>query len=174
MADGEELHPLPDIIGRGLDVAFCGINPGRYSGATGHHFAKPGNRFWPALHRAGFTDERLSAVEDVRLLDCGLGVTNLVERTTTSAAELSTDELRSGAARLVEKVEHFEPTFLAVLGVQAYRSAFRLPKAGIGLQLMTIGRTRLWVVPNPSGLQAYYSLDDIVDCLSALRSVARP
>jgi double-stranded uracil-DNA glycosylase len=149
---------VPDVIAPGLDVLFCGINPGLYSGATGHHFARPGNRFWPALHRAGFTDRQLEPFEERALLDHGLGVTNLVARATARADELTPDELHRGARRLARKVVEQEPRFLAVLGLSAYRDGFGRRDAAIGPQQQMIGTTRLWVLPNPSGLNAHYQL----------------
>ena len=125
---------VADVIAPGLDVLFCGINPGLYSGATGHHFARPGNRFWPALHLSGFTDRLLEPFEERELLDAGVGVTNLVARATARADELTDEELRRGAKRLVEKVHDFAPRFLAVLGLSAYRSAFGVRDAVVGPQ----------------------------------------
>lgn len=149
---------IKDVIGPGLRVLFCGINPGLYSGATGHHFARPGNRFWPALHRAGFTPRLLSPYEERELLALCLGITNVVARTTAVASELSIEEYVAGGRRLVRKVKRYEPQVLAVLGVTAYRVAFNDKDAGIGPQEKAIGATRLWVLPNPSGLNAHYQL----------------
>ena len=149
---------IKDVIGPGLRVLFCGINPGLYSGATGHHFARPGNRFWPALHRSGFTPRLLFPYEERELLEHRLGITNVVARTTAVASELSPDEYVAGGKRLVRKVKRYEPRFLAVLGVGAYRIAFDDKDAGVGPQEQTIGDTRVWVLPNPSGLNAHYQL----------------
>lgn len=140
-------------------MLFCGINPGLYSGATGHHFARPGNRFWPALHRSGFTPRLLHPSEQRDLLLLGLGITNLVPRTTPVAAELTADELIQGGRRLSAKVATLQPAFLAVLGITAFRTAFQAPIAAIGPQTMTLGSTKVWVLPNPSGLNAHYQLD---------------
>ena len=153
-ADG---RVIDDVIAPGLRVLFCGINPGRYSGATGHHFARPGNRFWPALHAGGFTPRLMYPWEKADLLQLGLGITNFVARTTNAAAELSDDEIRSGAKQLRGKVLRFKPAVLAVLGVGAYRVGFAQKSASLGLQDHSIGDTRIWVLPNPSGLNAHYT-----------------
>jgi TDG/mug DNA glycosylase family protein len=145
---------VEDVIAPGLRVLFCGINPGLYTAWTGHHFAKPGNRFWPALHAAGFTDRVLAPSEERLLLERGYGVTNVVQRTTATAAELSKEELERGGRVLEEKVLRNAPRWLAVLGIGAYRAAFHQPRAALGPQPETIGATRLWVLPNPSGLNA--------------------
>lgn len=149
------------MIGPGLTVVFCGINPGLYSGATGHHFARPGNRFWPALHRSGFTPRQLSPFDERELLDLGLGITNIVSRTTATAAELNPDEIKRGAGALRRKMLRYEPRFLAVLGMQAYRVGFGEPRAQVGLQERVIGTTSVWLLPNPSGLNANYQLPDL-------------
>ncbi|MEO7987069.1 MAG: G/U mismatch-specific DNA glycosylase [Gemmatimonadales bacterium] len=160
---------VPDLIAPDLSVLFCGINPGLYSAATGHHFARPGNRFWPALHASGFTDELLSAGEERRLLEYGLGVTNLVRRATAAAAELTQAELRAARSWLARKVARYRPRSVAVLGIGAYRIAFRQPKAGIGLQPRSLGSAVIWVLPNPSGLNANHQLADITRAFRALR-----
>jgi TDG/mug DNA glycosylase family protein len=163
---------LLDVVQPGLAVLFCGINPGLYSGATGHHFAKPGNRFWPALHRSGFTPRLYSPFEDRELPDLGLGITNIVNRTTAMASELTAAELRRGAGRLRKKVLEHQPRYLAVLGMQAYRIGFDSKAADIGLQPDTIGATKVWLLPNPSGLNAHYQLPDLVRVFRALRRAA--
>lgn len=163
---------IRDVIAPGLDVLFCGINPGLYSGATGHHFARPGNRFWPALHRSGFTSRQLSPFEERELLDLGLGITNLVARTTPGAAELTTAELRAGGRRLERKVKRYQPRFAAVLGVTAYRAAFALKDAAVGKQDHAIGATRVWLLPNPSGLNAHYQLPELAAEFRTLRDAA--
>ena len=163
---------VPDLIAPNLRVLFCGINPGLYSAATRHHFARPGNRFWPALHLAGFTPRVISPFDERELLDLGLGITNVVARGTASADELLIDELRRGAKRLAKKMRRYEPAFLAVLGVGAYRTAFDRPKAQLGLQDETIGPTRLWVLPNPSGLNAHFQLADVGRLLRELKTAA--
>lgn len=160
---------VPDVIASGLRVLFCGINPGLYSGATGYHFARPGNRFWPALYAAGFTDRLLSPFEEHELLKKKYGVTNVVERATATAAELSAEEIIEGGRRLEAKVRRMRPVFLAVLGVGAYRTAFGRPKAGLGLQPETIGNTSIWVLPNPSGLNAHYQPKDLARLFSEFR-----
>jgi TDG/mug DNA glycosylase family protein len=160
---------VPDLIAPGLAVLFCGINPGLYSGATGHHFARPGNRFWPALQAAGFTERLVRPWEEQRLLEYGLGITNLVARATAAAAELGPDELQAGRATLERKVRRYRPTAVAVLGIGAYRSAFRRPKAEIGRQPESLGRALLWVLPNPSGLNANHQLADLARAFGALR-----
>lgn len=148
---------VPDVIAPGLKVLFCGINPGLYSGYTGHHFARPGNRFWPTLYAAGFTPRLLRPEEERDLLSLGYGITNLVERATTSAAELSKAELVEGGLRLAAKAEAFRPRVVAVLGVSAYRQAFGSPKAALGEQAGGLAGSRLWILPNPSGLNAHYT-----------------
>jgi len=149
---------VPDVIAPNLRVLFCGINPGVYSAAVGHHFARPGNRFWPALHAAGFTDRLLVPDQDHELLKSGYGITNIVDRTTASAKELSNGELLAGAQRLDQKVREYQPHVLAILGVGAYRTAFQQPRATLGQQQERAGQAILWVLPNPSGLNAHYSL----------------
>lgn len=160
---------VPDLIAPGLAVLFCGINPGLYSGATGHHFARPGNRFWPALHAAGFTDRQVRPWDESRLLEYGLGITNLVARATATAAEIGRDELQAGRARLERKVRRFRPQVVAVLGIGAYRVAFDCPKAGVGRQPGSLGQTAVWVLPNPSGLNANHQLPDLARTFGELR-----
>lgn len=164
---------LKDVIAPELRVLFCGINPGLWSAATGHHFAKPGNRFWPVLHLAGFTDRVLHPSEERELLPRGYGVTNVVPRTTATAAELADDEIRAGGRRLVAKVKRHRPRVLAVLGVGAYRTAFARPRSNVGLQAdHTIGATQVWVLPNPSGLNANYSRDELARLFREAREFA--
>lgn len=160
---------LRDVIAPGLHILFCGINPGLYSGATGHHFARPGNRFWPTLYQAGFTPRLLHPSEQNELLSLGYGITNLVPRTTATADELTSDELLAGRKRLERKVKRYQPQVLAVLGIGAYRMAFQEPKATLGLQSNSIGQTRIWVLPNPSGLNAHYQLSGLVEQFRKLR-----
>jgi TDG/mug DNA glycosylase family protein len=160
---------LRDVIAPDLRVLFCGINPGLYSGATSHHFARPGNRYWPTLHHAGFKPRLLHPSEQDELLIWGYGITNLVPRTTATADELSREELTSGHKRLVGKVKRYKPRVLAVLGIGAYRTAFQKPKATPGLQTDSIGNTILWVLPNPSGLNAHYQLSGLVEQFRILR-----
>jgi double-stranded uracil-DNA glycosylase len=163
---------VPDVIAPEPRVLFCGINPGLYSGAVGHHFARPGNRFWPALHLSGFTPWQFTPDQEGKLPDYGLGITNLVERATASAAELQPQELVEGSRRLVERVEQYRPYILAVLGIGAYRGAFGQPKAVIGLQAAEVGRSRIWVLPNTSGLNAHYTLEDLAELFRQLKEAA--
>jgi double-stranded uracil-DNA glycosylase len=152
---------VPDIIAPGLKILFCGINPGLYTAAIGHHFGRPGNRFWPALYAAGITPRLLSPHEEQELLQYGCGITNLVMRATTGADELSRKELAEGGKILEQKVQQYAPKVLAVLGVTAYRTAFGRPKAVTGPQTETIGGAGVWVLPNPSGLNAHYQIEDL-------------
>jgi TDG/mug DNA glycosylase family protein len=154
---------IPDVIAQGLAVLFCGINPGLYSAATGHHFARPGNRFWPALHKSGFTPRQLRPDEQDLLPSFGLGVTNVVARATARADELTVDELRRGAARLTELAAEYGPRYVAVVGISAYRTGFNRPQATVGEQGELIAASRLWVLPNPSGLNAHYQLPALID-----------
>jgi TDG/mug DNA glycosylase family protein len=157
---------LPDVLpapGQPFHVLFCGINPGLYSAATGHHFARPGNRFWPALHASGFTPRLLAPGEQDLLACCGLGITNLVARATAQASERSRAELETGAARL-------EPRYIAIAGVTAYRDSFGRKDARVGPQAETIGASRLWIVPNPSGLNASWTLPRITEAFRELRA----
>jgi double-stranded uracil-DNA glycosylase len=160
---------IPDLIAPDLLVLFCGINPGLYSGATGHHFARPGNRFWPALHAAGFTPRRLYPWEKDELLRFGFGITNLVARTTATAAELALDELRAGRRLLERKVRRYRPRVVAFVGVTAYRAAFDRPNAVVGRQDAAVDDARVWVLPNPSGLNAHYQAADFALAFRALR-----
>lgn len=161
---------IGDVIKPGLDVLFCGINPGLLSEATGHHFARPGNRFWPALHLSGFTPRLFKPAEQAELLDLGLGITNVVARPSAKADELTIDEIRAGAVELTEKVRSYSPKVLAVLGVTVYRSAFGRKKAQVGPQEDTVGGARVWLLPNPSGLNAHWQLPTIVEEFSRLRA----
>jgi TDG/mug DNA glycosylase family protein len=163
---------VPDLIGPKLAVLFCGINPGLYSGATRHHFARPGNRFWPALHAAGFTPHLVSPWEEQVLLDYRLGITNLVRRATATAAELTPRELRAGGRRLEKNVERFAPAWVAVVGIGAYRTAFDRPKATFGVQPEKLGTSGLWVLPNPSGLNANHQIADLTRAFRALHLAA--
>jgi TDG/mug DNA glycosylase family protein len=170
----EELLPaagktVPAVIAPNLRVLFCGINPGLYTAAVGHHFARPGNRFWPALYASGFTSRLLSPFEEHELLAHGYGITNVVERATATAAELSPAEYVEGGRRLEAEVRRYRPAFLAVLGVGAYRTAFGRPKAALGLQPERVGETSVWVLPNPSGLNAHYQPKDLARMFRELR-----
>jgi TDG/mug DNA glycosylase family protein len=164
---------IADVIAPNLDVLFCGINPGLLSALTGHHFARPGNRFWPALHRSGFTPRQLAPAEQQELIGLGLGITNVVARATAGAAELRPEEYRHGGEVLRAKVEQFRPRWLAVVGIGAYRVAFDAPKAVMGRQERTLGATGVWVLPNPSGLNAHYTVDTLAAAFAELREVVR-
>jgi double-stranded uracil-DNA glycosylase len=160
---------IDDVIAPELDVLFVGINPGLVSAATGHHFARPGNRFWPAIHQAGLTPTLLAPNDQERLLEFGLGITNLVGRATAGAAELSASELNEGAAALAIKVAFYRPHRVAFLGVSTYRIAFGRPKASIGRQPEGIEGSEVWVLPNPSGLNAHYQLPELAAAYAHLR-----
>ena len=161
---------VADVIAPDLRVLFSGINPGLYTAAVGHHFARPGNRFWPALHAGGFTDQVLSPFAERELLKSGYGITNVVPRTTATADLLTKDEIVAGGEKLRRKVLRYRPKVLAVLGVGAYRTAFNQPKAGVGRQSEMIGGTILWVLPNPSGLNAHYQAGDLARLFRELRN----
>jgi TDG/mug DNA glycosylase family protein len=163
---------VPDVIAPGLTVLFCGINPGLYTAWSGHHFAGPGNRFWPTLHAAGFTDRRLRPDEERELLARGYGVTNVVARPTATAAELAPEEYVAGGRLLERRVRRYAPRVLAVLGVGAYRTAFARPRAALGEQPERLGGARVWVLPNPSGLNANYQKDDLARLFRLLREAA--
>ncbi|WP_410662702.1 G/U mismatch-specific DNA glycosylase [Amycolatopsis sp. lyj-84] len=161
---------IDDVIAPGLDVLFCGINPGLYSGALGLHFARPGNRFWPALHRGGFTPRLFDPGEQDELLELGLGITNVVARTTARADELTKDEFLEGGRLLTARVAEYRPRWLAVVGITAFRTAFGLPKAKVGPQESGIGDTNVWVLPNPSGLNAHWTPAALGDEFGRLRA----
>ena len=163
---------VPDVIAPGLRVLFCGINPGLYSGATGHHFARPGNRFWPVMHAAGFTPRVLGAWEERELLEWGCGITNLVARATATAAELSKEEFVAGGRRLERKVKRHRPDWVAVVGIGAYRAAFGRPRAVVGPQPERLGPTRLWLLPQPSGLNANHQMPELTAAFRELRAAA--
>ncbi|HSE53860.1 MAG TPA: G/U mismatch-specific DNA glycosylase [Gemmatimonadales bacterium] len=160
---------LPDVLKPDLDVVFCGINPGLYSAATGHHFARPGNRFWPALHAGGFTSRLLRPDEDHLLPDWGSGLTNLVARASAGAAELSKAELIEGLSVLEKKIRTFRPRWLAVLGIGAFRTAFQRPRASLGRQEEGFAGANLWVLPNPSGLNAHHQPEHLAAAFRDLR-----
>jgi TDG/mug DNA glycosylase family protein len=162
---------VPDVIAPGLKVLFCGINPGLYTAAVGHHFARPGNRFWPSLHHAGFTPRQFSPFEEEELLSYRFGIVNIVEHATARADELTAEELARGGAVLEDKVRTFKPLFSAILGLGAYRLAFRRLKALPGLQPEKLGGiSSAWVLPNPSGLNANYQMKDLVRMLKELKA----
>ncbi|MBW8803678.1 MAG: G/U mismatch-specific DNA glycosylase [Catenulisporales bacterium] len=164
---------LHDVIAPDLSVLFCGINPGLLSAATGFHFARPGNRFWPALHRSGFTPRQLRPEEQQELLGLGLGITNVVARATAGAAELRAEEYRAGGEVLRAKVCRYRPQWLAVVGIGAFRVAFDAPKAVMGRQDLVLGDTGVWVLPNPSGLNAHYTVDTLAEAFADLREAVR-
>jgi TDG/mug DNA glycosylase family protein len=159
-----------DVIAPRLRVLFCGINPGLYTAAVGHHFARPGNRFWPALYAAGFTDHLVSPFDERELLQSGYGITNVVMRATATADQLTREELRLGGKRLAAKVRRYEPTFLAVLGLGAFRAAWEQPSAVIGRQEQLPGKTIVWVLPNPSGLNAHFQAKDLALLFGELKA----
>ena len=159
---------LPDVLASGLHIVFCGINPGLWSAATGHHFARPGNRFWPALHASGLTPRRMQPADQEELLAIGLGLTNVVPRATARADELTPQEYVDGGRHLAAKMEVLRPAWLAVLGVTAYRTAFGDRNAQVGEQPTGLGATRVWVLPNPSGLNAHWSAAALADAFRRL------
>jgi TDG/mug DNA glycosylase family protein len=163
---------LPGPADPPLRVLFCGINPGLVSAATGHHFARPGNRFWPALHGAGFTPRLLLPREQDELRGLGLGITNMAARATARADELTAAEMIAGGQKLRALVAEHRPAWLAVVGVTAYRAAFAAPRAAVGLQDERLGDTRIWVLPNPSGLNAHWQLPAMVEEYARLRAAA--
>jgi TDG/mug DNA glycosylase family protein len=160
---------MPDLIAPGLRVLFCGINPSVYSAVVGYHFARPGNRFWPALHASGFTRRLLAPHEQRELLALGCGITNVVDRATVSADMLADEELAEGGRRLERKVRRYRPQVLAVLGIGAWRTAFGHPRASLGPQPQSLGGARVWVLPNPSGLNAHYLPADLARLFRELR-----
>ena len=164
---------LPDVIAPDLQVLFAGINPGLYTAAIQHHFGRPGNRFWPTLYAAGFTPRVLSPFEEREMIPLGYGITNVVARATAAAEELEPHEFVAGGKKLVARVKKFRPKVLAILGVGAYRAAFDRRKALVGPQDQTIGGTRLWVLPNPSGLNAHYQADRLAEVFAELRRSVR-
>lgn len=184
---GPGLHPRPDastlraatnrtlrdIVAPDLRILFVGINPGLYSGATGHHFARPGNRFWPTLHASGLTPRRLNPCEERELLESGIGITNLVPRTTATAAELDADELVRGGKRLTRLVARVHPRIVAFLGLSTYRIAFGRTGASVGPQPERLAGARIWLLPNPSGLNAHWQAPALAKVFRALNSDAR-
>jgi len=163
---------VPDLIAPGLDVLFCGINPSVYSAVVGHHFARPGNRFWPALHASGFTPRRFRPDEEIELLALGCGITNVYERASVAADEVTAEEMRGGGKRLAARVAEYQPRWLAVLGVTAYRTAFHTPRAGLGPQEVEVGGASVWVLPNPSGLNAHHTPADLARLFREFREAA--
>jgi len=159
-----------DVIAPNLRVLFCGINPGLYTAAVGHHFARPGNRFWPTLHAAGFTDRLLSPFEERELLKSRYGITNVVRRATATADHLTREEVLAGGRRLIHKVRRYHPQFLAVVGLGAYRTAFNRTRATVGRQEEKIDDTVLWLLPNPSGLNANYQPRELARLFKELKA----
>ncbi|MFF4792379.1 G/U mismatch-specific DNA glycosylase [Streptomyces sp. NPDC001276] len=165
-------RPVPDVVADGLSVLFCGINPGLMTAATGHHFARPGNRFWPVLQRSGFTPRLMKPAEQGELPSYGLGITNVVARPTARAQELTSQEYREGGRLLALKVARLRPRWLAVVGVTAYRAAFGDRTAQVGPQERTFGETQVWVLPNPSGLNAHWTAETMAEEFARLRVAA--
>jgi len=163
---------IPDLVAPGLRVLFAGINPSLYSAAVGHHFARPGNRFWPAVHQSGFTSRQLRPAEQPELLGLGLGITNVAARATARADELDAAELRAGGQALAELAASLGVSWLAILGVTAYRAAYSAPQAVVGPQAGRLGGARVWVLPNPSGLNASYQMDRLASEFRRLRLAA--
>jgi len=163
---------IPDVIDHDLRVLFCGINPGLWSGAVGRHFARPGNRFWPALHASGFTPELFTSARQDELPALGLGISNVVARTTARADELAVEEFREGARLLVAKAAEYRPAWIAIVGITAYRTAFERRAAQIGPQDARIADSRVWVLPNPSGLNAHWSVRALGEEFGRFRAVA--
>jgi double-stranded uracil-DNA glycosylase len=161
---------VPDLVAEGLRVLLVGVNPSLWSGYSGYHFGNPGNRLWPVLHQAGLTPRRLRPGENAELLAAGIGVTNLVDRSTARADELDQEELRSGVARLESLVRRDQPETVAVLGLTAYRAAFGRPRAGVGRQPEPLAGRPLWLLPNPSGLNASWQLPRLVTAYAELRA----
>ena len=162
---------IPDVIGPDLRVLFCGINPSLYSAAIGHHFGRPGNRFWPTLHQAGFTPRQYSPYEDQLLLKLGYGVTNVCDRATARADQLNREDFLTGAQSLKAKVKRYKPQVLAILGIGAYRTAFEAPDAQWKEQPERLGTTRIWILPNTSGLNANFQLPDLIRAFAELRKI---
>src|SRR3989344_583720 len=165
-AKGERVK---DVIAMDLKCLFCGINPGQYTAWIGHHFGRPGNRFWRAVFGGGFTPRLLTPFEERKLLNYGYGITNLVQRATLAASEVSREELVMGRENLVKKILKYRPKIAAILGVEAYRKAFGLKGVTIGPQEKRIGKTKLWVLPNPSGLNAHYTPADLAQLFQKLK-----
>lgn len=164
---------VPDLIANDLRVLFCGINPSLYSAVVGHHFARPGNRFWPTIHRAGFTERQLRPNEEAELLASGVGITNVFPKASASAEALSPEDYRVGGAGLRRKLGRYRPRLLAFLGLGAYRIAAGRPDAAVGPQPVPFAGIVTWALPNPSGLNAHYQLAELVECYRALARAAR-
>lgn len=162
-----------DVIADQLDVLFCGINPSLYSAAVGHHFARPGNRFWPALAAAGITPRKFSASEETQLCDLGYGITNIVPKATARADELNDDQLRRGMKTLKRKIRRRQIGCVAFLGITAYRIALSRSDAPVGPQSELLAGAKIWLLPNPSGLNAHYQLDDFARLFAELHAAIR-
>jgi TDG/mug DNA glycosylase family protein len=160
---------VPDVIAKDLQILFCGINPGLYTAAVGHHFARPGNRFWSSLYESGITPRLFSPFEDKKLLKLGIGITNLVSRTTKTAGEITDEEFIKGGRDLVRKVMDLQPEWLVFVGLGAFRTAFFQPAAVIGLQDIRIGSARVWVLPSTSGLNANHTLPVLIELFSEFK-----
>lgn len=163
---------LPDLVGPEMQLVLVGINPSLLSAWRGYHFARPGNRLWPTLHAAGFTSVRFDPAQQEELLPLGIGITNLVARATARADELTADELRAGVAPLTRLIRRWRPPWVAFLGLSAYRSAFNRPRAVVGLQDESLAGARVWLLPNPSGLNAHYQQDALTAAYAQLRRAA--
>jgi double-stranded uracil-DNA glycosylase len=160
---------IPDVIAPDLGVLFCGINPGLWSAAVGRHFARPGNRFWPALHGSGFTPRVLTPAHQGEMLTFGLGLSNIAARATARADELTPEELHEGGRVLAAKVARFRPRWVAIAGITAYRTAFDRRHAAIGPQPERLSDSQLWVLPNPSGLNALWTTPRLTEAFRAFR-----
>jgi TDG/mug DNA glycosylase family protein len=161
------------VIARDLAILFVGINPGLYTAAIGHHFGRPGNRFWPALHAGGLTPRLFSPYDERELLPLGYGITNVVARATAAADELTPAELLEGGRKLADKARRYRPRILTFLGIGAYRAALSRPRAVLGEQVEPIGASRVWILPNPSGLNAHYQMADLARLFRQLHQAAR-
>jgi TDG/mug DNA glycosylase family protein len=169
MSEIEQEQTLPDILDHGLSVVFCGINPGIDAAAAGHHFLGRGNRFWPVLHLAGFTPEQIAPRDDRSVLAYGLGLTVAVARATRGADEILADEFCRAAAALVAKLELYRPRCIAFMGKAAYQGITGRRRVEWGEQLERLGGTRVWILPNPSGLNRGFTKDRLVEAYAALR-----
>jgi double-stranded uracil-DNA glycosylase len=169
---------VPDLLGPAPRLVFVGINPGLWTAATQTHFAHPSNRFYPALHRAGITAHELDRVaglsDDDRayLVGRGIAITNVVARATAKASELARTELREGAELLVERLRDWSPQVVAIAGITAYRTAFGRPDAVMGPQPEPLAGAQLWLVPNPSGLNAHETVNSLAEAFRAVAVAA--
>lgn len=163
---------VPDLVAPGIGVLLCGINPSLESGYRGLHFATPGNRLWPTLHAAGWTPRRLDPSETDEVLAAGLGITNLVRRATARADELTDEELRAGLSDVAALAERWQPLWVAFLGMSAYRVATGRRRAAVGPQEDRLGGAPVWLLPNPSGLNASWQLPRLAEAYAELRVAA--